>query len=204
MNRDSYNKIANAWGTARTTFFGREREYVDTVLSAAPIGSTILDMGCGTGRPMAEHIVSQGRRVLGVDQSEAMLKIAKGLLPHEEWVLSPMEEYEPEAGYQGALIWDSLFHLRRTEHEPIVRKVVRALPPGGRVMLTVGGSDNAEFTDSMFGQEFYYDSNTPEATEQFLQQLSCRILVAEYMNLPDGIRDKGRYAIVAEKVSQVA
>lgn len=199
MNRRSYDKIAVAWSNARTKFFGREREYVDAVLAPAPIGSTILDMGCGTGRPMAEYIVSQGQHVLGVDQSEAMLEIARRQLPHERWVLSPIEEYEPEAGFQGALIWDALFHLRRTEHEPIVRKVVRALPSGGRVMLTVGGSDHAEFTDYMFGQEFYYDSNTPEETERFLQQSSCRILVAEYMNLPDGDRDKGRYAIVAEK-----
>lgn len=199
MNRNSYNNIAHAWSTARTTFFGREREYVDGVLSAAPVGSVILDMGCGTGRPMAEYIVSQGRHVLGVDQSEAMLEIARRKLPGEQWVLSPMEDYEPEVGYQGALIWDALFHIHRTEHEPIVRKVVRALPSGARVMLTVGGSAHAEFTDFMFGQEFYYDSNTPEETVQFLQELSCRILVAEYMNLPDGIKDKGRYAIVAEK-----
>ena len=199
MNPNSYNSIAHAWSAARTTFFGREREYVDTVLSAAPVGSMILDMGCGTGRPLAEYIVSQGRHVLGVDQSEAMLEIARRQLPHEKWVLSPMEEYEPESGCQGVLIWDALFHVRRTEHEPIVRKVVRVLPSGGRLMLTVGGSAHAEFTDYMYGHEFYYDSNTPGETEQFLQQLSCRILSAEYMNLPDGIRDKGRYAIVAEK-----
>lgn len=199
MNRNSYNKIANEWSTARTAFFGREREYVDAVLAAAPTGSTILDLGCGTGRPMAEYIVSQGRHVLGVDQAEAMLAIARMQLPNEEWVLCAMQEYEPEAGFHGALIWDALFHLRRTEHEPIVRKVVRALPAGGRLMLTVGGSEHPEFTDFMFGQEFYYDSNTPAETEQFLRRLSCRILIAEYMNRPDGVRDKGRYAIVAEK-----
>jgi hypothetical protein len=51
----------------------------------------------------------------------------------------------------------------------------------------------------MFGQEFYYDSNSPEETEQFLRQLGCSLIVNEYVNLPDGGRDKGRYAIVAEK-----
>jgi len=77
MNRDAYNKIAWHWSTARNSFFGREREYLDAVLLNAPIGSTILDLGCGTARPMAEYIVSQGRRVLGVDQSETMLVIAR-------------------------------------------------------------------------------------------------------------------------------
>jgi SAM-dependent methyltransferase len=200
MNRDSYDRIAQQWSAARNAFFGRERHYIDAVLSAAPVGSTILDLGCGTGRPMAEYIVSQGRRVVGVDQSEAMLTIARERLPSEQWVLASMEAYEPGDGYAGALLWDSLFHVRRTDHEPIVRRVVKGLPPGGRFMLTVGGSAHPAFTDFMFGQEFWYDSNTPGETERFVRQLSCRLVIAEYMNVPDGGRDKGRYAIVAEKV----
>lgn len=107
---------------------------------------------------------------------------------------------EPRVAYQGALLWDSLFHLRRTEHEPIIDRVVRGLPSGGRVMLTVGGSAHPAFTDFMYGQEFFYDSNTPAETEGILLRAGCRLVVAEYMNLPDGGRDRGRYAIVAEKV----
>jgi len=199
MNRDAYNKVAREWRVTRGAFCGREREYMEALLAAATPGSTILDLGCGTGRPMAEYVVSRGRRVLGVDQSEVMLDIARRHLPGEQWVLSPMETYEPEEGYRGALLWDSLFHVPRTEHEPILRKVVRGLPPGGRLMLTVGGSAHPAFTDFMFGQEFYYDSNTPEETGQILERLGCRPVIAEYMDLPDGGRNKGRYTIVAEK-----
>jgi SAM-dependent methyltransferase len=126
MNRGSYNKIAHAWGSARSGFFGREREYIDAVLSAVPKGSTILDVGCGTGRPMAEYVISQGHHVVGVDQSEEMLEIAGRA--HLGFPL-PREAYRARADHR----------------------------------------------------------------------LGCRLLVAEYMNLPDGGRDKGRYAIVAEK-----
>lgn len=199
MNRDSYNKIAHAWGSARNNFFGREREYIDLILSAVPNGSTILDVGCGTGRPMAEYIISRGHHIVGVDQSEEMLAIARQNFPNETWVLCPMEAYEPQVDYQGALVWDSLFHVRRTEHEPVIRRVVSRLPSGGRIMLTIGGSAHPAFTDFMYGQEFYYDSNTPEETEQLLLRLGCRLKIAEYMNVPNGGRDKGRYAIVAEK-----
>ncbi len=192
MNSDSYNKIAQEWNAARSAFFGRESGYIDAVLSAAPVGPTILDMGCGTGRPMSEYIVSQGRRVLGIDQSEAMLAIARQRLPSEQWVLSSMELYVPGEGYRGALLWDSLFHVRRTEHEPIVRKVVCGLPSGGRFMLTVGGSDHPAFTDFMYGQEFYYDSNTPEETKQFLRQLACRlvIVVSQWLQVNGGLLHK--------------
>jgi trans-aconitate methyltransferase len=199
VNRDSYNKIAHQWSAARNKFFGREREYIDALLLNVPAGSTILDLGCGTGYPMADYIASQGHHILGVDQSEEMLAISRQNLPNEKWVLSSMEEYEPQNGYQGALLWDSLFHLPRSEHEPIIRKVVRELPSRGRLMLTVGGSAHPAFTDFMYGQEFYYDSNTPEQTEQLLRNLGCSLVIAEYMNHPDGGRNKGRYAIVAEK-----
>lgn len=200
MNRDSYNKIAHLWGAARSKFFGREREYIDALLLNVPAGSTILDLGCGTGCPMADYITSLGHHILGVDQSEEMLAIARQNLPNEKWVLSSMEAYEPQTGYQGALLWDSLFHLPRKKHEPIIRKVVRELPSRGRLMLTVGGSAHPAFTDFMYGQEFYYDSNTPEETERLLSNLGCSLVIAEYMNLPDGGRNKGRYAIVAEKI----
>lgn len=199
MNRESYNQIAPQWAAARADFFGRERVYLDAVLATAPAGSTILDLGCGTGRPMAEHIVAQGHHVLGVDQSESLLDIARGNLPSERWVLSTKQAFEPDQPCHGALLWDSLFHVARGEHEPILRKVVSALPSGARLMLTVGGSAHPAFTDTMFGQTFSYDSNTPEESEQILARLGCCIVIGEFMNLPDGGRDKGRYAIVAEK-----
>lgn len=200
MNLESYNQIALQWAAARSAFWGCEQAYLDAVLAVTPAETTILDLGCGTGRPMAEHVVAQGRRVLGVDQSEAMLALARSRLPRERWVLSTMEAFEPDQPCHGALLWDSLFHVLRTEHEPILRKVVGALPVGARLMLTVGGSAHPAFTDTMFGQTFSYDSNTPEESEQILARLGCRIVIGEFMNLPDGGRNKGRYAIVAEKL----
>lgn len=200
MNLESYNQIALQWAAARSAFFGRERQYLDAVLAATPAGATILDLGCGTGRPMAEYVVAQGRRVLGVDQSEAMLALARFNLPSEHWVLATLEAFEPDVPCHGALLWDSLFHVQRRDHEPILRKVVGALPVGARLMLTVGGSAHPAFVDTMFGQSFFYDSNTPEESEQILGALGCRIVIGEFMNKPDGGRDKGRYAIVAEKL----
>ena len=128
-----------------------------------------------------------------------MLGIARQHLPSEQWVLSAMETYDPPEGCRGAMLWDSLFHVNRARHEPIVRKVLRGLPSGGRLMLTLGGSAHPAFTDFMYGQEFYYDSNTPQETEQFLERLGCRLIIAEYLNVPDGGKDKGRFAIVTEK-----
>lgn len=199
MNRDAYNKIATQWGAARTGFYGREREYLDMLLRGVPKGSVILDLGCSTGRPMAAYTMSKGYRVVGVDQAENLLAQAKTAFPQARWVLSSIEGYGFNHPYSSAIIWDSLFHLARATHGPILRRVVTNLPAAGRFMLTVGGSAHPPFTDVMFGQEFFYDSYPPSETERILNGLGCRILLGEFMNLPTGGRDRGRYAFVAEK-----
>ncbi len=68
---------------------------------------------------------------------------------------------------------------------------------GGRFALTVGGSDHAPFTDTMFGKPFFYDSHPPETTITVLQSARFEILHSEFLNLPTNGRDKGRFAIVA-------
>src|SRR5690606_30706120 len=199
MNRDAYNRIARQWGEARSGFFGRERDYLELLLAPLAPGSTVLDLGCGTGRPLAEQVVARGHRVLGVDQAEAMLEQARRRLPEECWLLTPMERFAADRPYQAAIIWDSLFHVPRGEHAGILRRVAGGLPAGGRLMLTMGGSAQPAFTDFMFGEEFFYDSLTPEETGQILRDCGCDILLGEFMNLPDDGRERGRYAMVAEK-----
>ncbi len=199
MNRDSYNQIAPDWAAARTTFFGHERHYLDVLVSGLPSESVVLDLGCGTGRPMAAYVISRGYRVIGIDQSENLLNRAKAAFPGEQWIHTSIEAYTFLHRYSSAVIWDSLFHIERECHEPILRRVVEGLPVGGRLMLTVGGSDHPSFTDFMFGHEFFYDSNAPEETERILTHLGCQIVLGEFMNQPTTARDKGRYAFVAEK-----
>jgi SAM-dependent methyltransferase len=199
LNRDSYNRVAGEWSAARTAFYGREREYLDIVLRGLPEGSVILDLGCGTGRPMAAYGIERGYRVVGVDQAEKLLDKARAAFPAETWVHSSIEAYAFEHAYAAAIVWDSLFHIERERHEPILRRVVAGLPAGGRVMLTAGGSEHPPFRDAMFGQEFFYDSNAPGETRDILERLGCRIVLGEFMNLPAGGREKGRYAFVAEK-----
>ena len=79
LNRQSYNAIAASWDETRTTFYGQEREYLDALLAGLPIGSSVLDLGCGTGRPMAEYILACGHHVTGVDQARPCLRSRAGV-----------------------------------------------------------------------------------------------------------------------------
>jgi SAM-dependent methyltransferase len=199
LNRASYNKIAERWDEVRASFYGREQHYVDMLLEGVVPGSTILDAGCGTGRPIAQHIIARGHRIIGVDQAERLLDTARARYPGERWVYASLEHYAFDHVCQGAVCWDTLFHIPREFHTSILARIARALVPGGRIMLTVGGSDHPPFTDQMLGETFFYDSHPPQQAIEILHSLRFDIVLDEYMNLPAGGRDKGRYAIVAAR-----
>lgn len=198
MNRHAYNQIANAWDEARSTF-GRERKYFDAFLEGLPVPSSFLDLGCGTGRPIAEHLLALGNRVTGVDQAEQLLALARERSPDGRWIEARLEDYEPTETYAGVICWDALFHIPRQMHEAILARAAGCLDPGGRLVLSVGGSEHPAFTDTMFGETFSYDSHPPEMVVEILGSLGFEILVAEYLNRPTSGRDKGRFAIVAVK-----
>lgn len=197
MNRASYNAIASSWDAARSGFHGREREYVDTLLDGAAAPAGVLDLGCGTGRPIAEYILGKGHRVTGVDQAEELLDLARARYPQATWVHSTIESFAATERFDAIVCWDSLFHIDRAAHASLFDRFAGMLVPGGRLMLTVGGSEHPAFTDTMFGRRFFYDSHPPERTLALLAAAGFEPVVSEFMNLPTAGRDKGRYAVVA-------
>ena len=197
LNRASYDRIAAEWDRSRAAFFGRERDYLDALLDGLPVPSTILDLGCSTGRPMAEEVLARGYHVTGVDQSAELLAIARARFPQATWIESRIEEAELSGGYAAAICWDSLFHIDRSLHAGILARVAASLLPGGRIMLTIGGSEHPAFTDTMFGEEFFYDSHPPDRALGILDELGFEPLITEFMNPPVEGGDKGRYAVVA-------
>jgi hypothetical protein len=74
------------------------------------------------------------------------------------------------------------------------------LEPGGRLAITVGGSEHPPFTDTMFGETFFYDSFPPERVLELLAGCGFVTVRAEFLNEPTKGRDKGRYAILARKL----
>lgn len=203
LNRDSYDAITNEWDSARVQLSAAERILIDLTIEHIPCGASILDLGCGTGRPIAEYLVSRGFSITGVDQSEAMLQLARYRMPEQRWILSSLESFEPTGPtgqFAAVIAWDSLFHIPRSAHAAILSRARAAMPINGRLVITVGGSEHPAFTDSMFGRTFFYDSHPPEAAMELLGTLHFAVVHTEFLNLPTGGRDKGRFAIVAEAV----
>lgn len=120
----------------------RARSY--ELLSLVP-GSTVVDIGCGAGRAVAE-LAERGVHAVGVDPDPVMLTAAR-----ERWAATEFREAGAEnlpfadgsvRGYRA----DKVFHMLR-EPGRAMAEARRVLAPGGRVVL-VGQDWDATMIDS--------------------------------------------------------
>ena len=197
-----YDHIAEKFHADRTRFRPGEEEYLTGLLATAARGSTVLDLGCGTGTPIAEWIAARGHRIVGVDGSEAMLAIARKQLPAHRWVHAFIEEVEFAETFAAVVCWDALFHLPARHFAPVIRRMHRWLVPGGRLLVSSGGSaedGGGGFVDTMFGHEFFYDILSPGRMVATIEEAGFEVLRAEMCDPPDGLRNKGKWVTLASK-----
>lgn len=202
MERAPYDAIAGQFHAVRSGFRPRETDYLSLLLEPLGKGCRILDLGCGTGHPIASYLDALGHHVTGVDGSEAMLTIARETLSEHRWIHAKMEEIEFTESFHAVVCWDALFHLPRRFYQPIIEKIHRWLVPGGRFMVSSGVLVDGHpdgFTDTMFGHEFYYGSLSPDEMVAAVEATGFQILLAEICTPPDNASDKGKWATIAEK-----
>jgi len=196
-----YDLIATHWIHARRTLPPLDRVLIDAFRAHLPAQADVLDLGCGTGHPIATLLADQGCLIHGVDRSPALLAEARRNLPDASFVEAEIEDCPIGGPWHGVVCFDALFHLPRSTHEPILRRIFEALVPGGVLVLTSGGSatDEGPFTDTMFGVEFFYDAFPRDELVGRCETLGYRVEKRVMLNEPDGARDKGRLGLLLSK-----
>ena len=110
----------------------RDRELLESF--ARSVGDPIVEIGCGPGQ-IGVFVRERGRRVVGLDLSHEMAKLASRRL--DGAVTADMRALPLRtAAVGGILAFYSVIHLRRPELESVLRAFHRVLRPGGRILLS--------------------------------------------------------------------
>jgi methylase of polypeptide subunit release factors len=72
-------------------------------------GAAVLDLGCGSGRPVAQHMAERGLRVTGIDSSPAMISVCRTRLPDHEWIVADLRALSLRRRFDGVLAWDQYY-----------------------------------------------------------------------------------------------
>lgn len=115
-----------------------ERAWLARLTATLTPGASVLDVGCGTGEPIARHLMERRFGVTGVDGAAAMLALARRRLPGGTWMRADMRTLDLGETFGAVLAWDSFFHLTVEEQCTTLPRLARHVAPGGRLLLTVG------------------------------------------------------------------
>ncbi|KAF2478413.1 S-adenosyl-L-methionine-dependent methyltransferase [Lindgomyces ingoldianus] len=111
--------------------------FIQTVLSDMPPQALVLDVGCGTGKPVASSLAAAGHRILGIDISPAMVELSRKAVPSGTFDVADMRNYVPPEGIRLDAIFNilSLFLLDREGIESMAEKWSSWLPAGGLLCI---------------------------------------------------------------------
>jgi SAM-dependent methyltransferase len=153
---DLYSRRAREWDADR----GRtliEKPWLDAFLGHVPPGGAILDLGCGSGEPIAAYLIGRGRRLTGVDAAPGLIDLCRRRFPDHDWRVADMRGLDLGRTFDGVIAWHSAFHLTSGDQRRLFAVHARHVAPGGVLMFT-SGTEEGEAVGEWWGEPLYHGS----------------------------------------------
>ncbi|MFL1376301.1 class I SAM-dependent methyltransferase [Nocardiopsis protaetiae] len=136
--RRGYDALSHRYDEA----FGGDTKYgpwITDLLDRLPEAARVLDLGCGTGVPVARDLAAAGHRVRGVDISGVQIARARELVPAAEFDRADAAALDlPEESLDAVVCLYALIHLPLAEQPALLGRIGRWLRPGGTLLATAG------------------------------------------------------------------
>ncbi len=125
--------------------YRHDHAFVLGVAGKSGSGCHMLDVGCGTG-VLLEKAHQAGFVAKGIDASPGMVEVARFRAGRSNVTLRRMQEIDEEAAYDliVALSWTINYCANVEELRDVLRRLRRALRPGGRMLLQVAHAMNVD------------------------------------------------------------
>jgi SAM-dependent methyltransferase len=178
-----YEKHAESWDRLRQSSPWNDRIWHDRFIDGLESGARVLDLGCGSGRPIAQHMIDRGLRVTGVDSSPAMIALCRCRLPDHEWIVADMRRLALGQRFDGILAWDSFFHLDHAAQRQMFA-VFDIHASDGALMMFNSGPDHGEAIGEFGGDPLYHASLAPAEYGGLIERSGFEV-IAQKTNDPD-------------------
>ncbi|ESZ99313.1 hypothetical protein SBOR_0297 [Sclerotinia borealis F-4128] len=149
-----YNHLAKVYEDAFSHDVGLQ-EFIERTLLELPNNAKVLDVGCGTGKPVSCTMAAHGHNVHGIDLSSAMIELSLKCVPTASFEQANMLEYTPRFRNNTPdidIIFAifSLFCLTRQEMTTMASKMFDWLKPNGLLCVGTICAEDFETTSSMY------------------------------------------------------
>ena len=182
---ESYNKIGEWFDSQRSQDLRMEEKYLKKLMDKIPAKGRILDLGCGSGRPIAEFLLKKGFSVKGIDGSQQMVELAKKYVPAIEPEVQDMRALKLNDLFDGIIMWHSSFHLPAADQRLLIPQLVNFLNAKGCLLFT-SGPDAGEAWGENNGENLYHASLSQAEYREILNNSGLDVLSLDVQDATAG------------------
>ena len=139
-----------------------------------PVGSRILDFGCGSGRD-TKYFLEEGYRVEATDGSSELCKSASDFTGIEVKEML-FQDLDARGKYEGIWACSSILHLSKRELLPVIRKMCDALKDNGVIYTSFKYGD---FEGERNGR--YFTDFTEDTFDKFIKVIQELTIEEEWI-----------------------
>jgi trans-aconitate methyltransferase len=194
-----YDRHAIDWAADRNRPGGPwiDKAWIERFAAMLPDrGASLLDIGCGSGAPIATFLAMRGCRITGVDSSPTLISLCRQRLPDHEWLVGDMRSLELSRSFDGVLAWDSFFHLTQDDQRRMFDVFSRHAAPGTMLIFNTGPAFG-ESIGSYRGEPLYHASLDQSEYTALLQNIDFEVIAHQAEDWETG---GGRTVWIARRV----
>ena len=180
-----YDEIFEWMDSHRNKELHMEKFYLNLLQKYIPSGSKILDVGCGSGEPIAQFLIEHGYKVTGIDASRKMIDLCKQRFPSGTWLLADMRTLNFQDKFHAVIAWHSFFHLPHADQRTTLKLLASLVQQNGLLVFT-SGPDFGEVWSDNGGHDLYHASLSSEEYAKILADNNFKVLVHKIKDLECG------------------
>lgn len=159
---DGYDKSVGVCDEADSYPFAGYKKILNTIYNEVlgKAEASVLDIGFGTGT-LTKKLYAQGCRIVGVDFSHEMIRIAKEKMPDAILVQADFKKGFPteisSANFDFIIATYSLHHLTDVEKVPFIESLLKRLRADGQILIGDVAFENRMLLNSckeLYGEEW--------------------------------------------------
>ena len=167
--RAGFNKIASAYGAARTGD-SEDVKLLHLLVERLPEGAMVFDGGCGSGHPVTQFL-ADFFQVTGVDFSEKQVRLAKERVSEADFICADITSLPFRDGvFDAVCSYYAIIHVPRSEHQKLLLNFSKILRPGGLALLCMGAGDLPNDIGDWYGVQMFWSHYDSEANLTMMKE----------------------------------
>jgi len=171
-----YDRVAHDYARLEGAAEWPRLRWLRKLLDRLAPGSSILDLGCGSGDP-ADIEIARQHQVTGVDISQTQIDLARQNVPAGHFLHGDLASIEfPTASFDAVVSFYTLEHIPRQEHSSVLQRIYRWLKPGSWLLLSMEAADVEGVMAEWLGVPMFMSSFDADTVRRLVGEVGFEVV----------------------------